>query len=187
MPIAGLSNLDYQRLSAVKVSPAVSPSFSLWSLWLRAWLTRVCVRLAWRCLVGSQRYITLSDLVIDNGSGPIHIGTVLVSTRGVFVIETWHSERGGAAVTRYEDSIRYCDERARLVAEALEEDRCLVSPVVVFAGESHLPEERPANVVSELGLVQYIGSFKADVFSAERLQAIAERLGRLPAPSAQAA
>lgn len=165
---------------------------------MQARLVRFLARLAWRYLLDARRYVTLRDLVLETQDGATQLGLVVISTRGVFVVETWDAahgvadgcaswfQRGANVVSCYDNPVHYCDERARLIAGALEEDGQYVSPVIVFTGPCALPEERPPNVVSDLGLIQYIRSFKADVYSSRRMQEIESRLARLRAAPLQA-
>jgi hypothetical protein len=169
-----------------------APRRLLWHM--RARLSQVLVLIAWRFWLNSRRYIMLRDLVLETRDGSVKLGLVVLSTRGVFVVETWNTniavaegcanrfERGCNTMSCYDNLVHHCDERARLVARALEEDRCFVRPVVVLPGPRVLPKERPSNVVSDFGLIQYIRSFKFHVYSSRQIQEIASHLVQPQSP-----
>lgn len=181
--------------SVVTVTALISfgPIFNRDYTCARLRLSRLRAALAWWWMSRSQRYIVLRDLVVQAPGAAIHVGLVVVSTRGLFVVEPLDAgiahdlgsipsrEHGHLGVTDYDDPMRRCEEQAHQLARVLEENRSFVNPVLVSAGA--LPTDRPAHLVSGHELVDYIRSFRVEVFSGRRLQQIVAQLcSRAPAP-----
>lgn len=155
-------------------------------------LSRWRAVLAWWWMLRSRRYIVLRNLAVQTPAALIHLGLVVVSTRGLFIIEpldagiahdlgsTDWAPRPMADAANDDNPVDRCEQQARDVAELLEENRSFVSPVLVTV--SNLPAERPANMVHGPELAEYIRSYRVEVFSARRLQQIVTQLsGQAPA------
>ena len=152
-------------------------------------LARLRAALAWWWMLRSRRYIVLRNLAVQTPSALIHLGLVVVSTRGLFIIEPldagiahdlgstdWAARAMPDAAN--DDPIDRCEHQAQELAELLEENRSFVSPVLVTV--SHLPAERPANLVHGPELAEYIRSYRVEVFSPRRLQQIVTQLSGQP-------
>ncbi|MES1939770.1 hypothetical protein T5B8_05991 [Salinisphaera sp. T5B8] len=155
-------------------------------------LSRWRAALAWWWMLRSRRYIVLRNLAVQTPGALIHLGLVLVSTRGLFIIEpldagiahdlgsTDWAQRPMPDAANDADPVERCEQQAQELAELLEENRSFVSPVLVTV--SDLPAERPANMVHGPELAEYIRSYRVEVFSARRLQQIVTQLsGQTPA------
>ena len=151
-------------------------------------VSRVRALFAWWWMLRSRRYIVLRNLVIQTPGAAIHVGLVVVSTRGLFIVETLDArqpqesgsahwfECGRSVVSCYDDPMHHCAEQARQIADVIEENVSFVSPVLLIADAGALPEDRPAHLVSGRGLVDYIRSFRVEVFSSRRTQQIVSQL-----------
>ena len=155
---------------------------------VHARLSRTRTLLAWWWMLRSRDYIVLRDLVVSAPGTVIHIGLLVVSTRGVFVVKTLDSndvngpvpangfERGQPVVACYDDPMHDCEEHARQIAHVIEESASFVSPVLVLPDPAPLPVDRPAHIVSGRGVVDYIRSFRVEVFSSRRTRQIVSQL-----------
>ena len=155
-------------------------------------LSRLRATLAWWWMLRSRRYIVLRNLAVQTPSALIHLGLVVVSTRGLFIIDpldasiahdlgsTDWPDRPMPNAANDDNPVDRCEQQAREVAELLEENRSFVSPVLVTVG--NLPIERPPNLVYGPALAEYIRSYRVEVFSTRRLQQIVAQLsGQTPA------
>lgn len=150
--------------------------------------------LAWWWMLRSRRYTVLRDLVVEAPGSLIQIALMVVSTRGLFIVEAL--DDGGPEMTAsaresgrnsdlsdcYDGRVRRCEERARQLAHVLDESVSFVSPILVLAGV--LPANRPAHVVSGRGVVDYIRRYRVEVFSSDRIQQIVSQLSQsMPVPT----
>lgn len=160
-------------------------------------LARLRAALAWWWMLRSRRYIVLRNLIVQTPSAIIHLGLVVVSTRGLFIVEpldagiahdlgtTDWTQRATELSAPNDDPVSRCEHQAQELAELLEENRSFVSPVLVTVGG--LPAERPANVVHGAALVDYIRSYRVEVFSHRRLEQIVTQISAHAPAQLQAA
>ena len=151
-------------------------------------LSQLRTLFAWWWMLRSQRYTVLRNLVIQTPETAIHVALVVVSTRGLFIVETLEAgspqhvgsarwfESGRSVVSCYSDPMHHCAEQARQIAEVIEESVDFVSPVLVLADAEALPADRPAHLVSGHGVVDYIRSFRVEIFSSRRTRQIVSQL-----------
>lgn len=199
--IPSTSALGGRRASFISFSSAVETLISFGLTLRRGYasansrLSRMRALLAWWWMLRSRRYTVLRDLAIQLPDTVIHVGLLVVSTRGVFVVETVETDSRPKAVSKTEhepagpvarapdELVRHYEEQARRIAHAIDESSSFVSPVLVLDDAGALPAERPAYLVNAPGVVDYIRSFRVEVLSRRRTQQIVSHLAHSTSPA----
>lgn len=133
----------------------------------------------------------LNNVTLPFSSGTTQIDHVVVSTRGVFVVETKHysgwifgdaNSKHWTQVlykkkSRFQNPLRQNYKHVKAIEQLLDFlPDGTVHNVVVFTGVAKFKTDRPPGVFSPGGLIQFINSFPEDALSRNR---VAFSVGRL--------
>jgi hypothetical protein len=154
------------------------------SPWFKGRFGELAARIAFRLFLDQRAYHVLYDVTLPTDNGTTQIDHVIVSRRGIFVIEskTWRGLVYGSECDRnwtqvvgrqrfqHQNPLRQNYGHARQLAEllALPDDK--FKPIVIFVGDAKLKtgDKLPPNVLT-YGCVLYIKSFKAEILSNEEV------------------
>lgn len=141
-------------------------------------------------------YRRIDDLIIPSANGTTQIDHVLVSTFGIFVIETkniqgwifgnqndstWCQSLYGRK-NRFQNPLRQNYRHVQCLAEFLGLDQKLFHSVVFFIGECEFKTPVPSNVLAS-GLSSYICGFRSQILTAAKVDDVERRLREFKASS----
>lgn len=141
-------------------------------------------------------YRRIDDLIIPSTNGTTQIDHVLVSTFGIFVIETkniqgwiFGSENDGSwcqslygRKSRFQNPLRQNYRHIQCLAEFLGLEKTTFHSVVFFIGECEFKTPMPSNVLAS-GLSSYISSFQPQLLTAAQVDDLERRLREFKASS----
>ena len=130
-----------------------------------------------KLLLNWKRYLLIRDVILPTPDGPAQIDHVIVSSCGVFVIETqaykgriyggeddaeW-TQVGLRRKKRFRNPLRVSCNHARILSQLTGIPERYLKPVVVFVGNCTFRTPMPTNVVHTGALVPYIKSHKVPI------------------------
>ena len=141
-------------------------------------------------------YRRIDDIILPGSNGTTQIDHVLVSTFGLFVIETKNMQGwifGGERdstwcqgiyghKTRFQNPLRQNFRHVECLADFLKLDRGLFHSIVFFVGECEFKTPMPPNVLCS-GLGNYIKSFDESLLTQSQVAEIERKLREVKATS----
>lgn len=139
----------------------------------------------------SSNYHLLNNITIPLGDGTTQIDHILVSTKGVFVIETkdysgWIFADAKSPIwtqviyrvkSKFPNPIRQNYRHVKAIQKLLDFiPKEHIHSIVVFTGKSEFKTEIPENVFKLFQLRDHINSFQEDVITTNRMQFIVGRI-----------
>jgi len=143
-------------------------------------------------------YEVLNDLTFVSDGDSTQIDHVVVSTKGVFLIETknfsgllfgraneshW-TQVAGRTRRKFQNPLRQNYKHVRFMADNLQVKESAIVPMVVFLGGVEFPKGRPEGVYSPRELVEAIGSASDARLNNAQTFAIQRRLQEMGATTA---
>ena len=133
-----------------------------------------------------------NNAILETPDGSTQIDHLILSTRGIFVIETKNMSGwifGGdsqkqwtqtifSKKTKFQNPIHQNYKHVKAVQSLLAADLGIIFNVVVFVGEAEFKTDLPENVVKLKGLLPYIRSFKQHLLRPEDVQKYASQVQR---------
>lgn len=171
---------------------------------VKGWRGERRVRRMLRVGLDPHRYVVLHDVLLptEPAGGSTQIGHVVVSPYGVFVLETKHyqgwifgSERQAQWTQKihknhsqkFQNPLRQNYAHTQAVQTVLALPASQVHSVVVFVGASQFKTQMPPQVQQGEGALRYIQQFQQQVWDAETMQQLIDRLESLRLPNTRAA
>jgi restriction system protein len=160
--------------------------------WFIGWIGELKLRLKIDFRLDGRRFHPFHNVLLSSSEGTTQIDHVVISTHGVFVIETknmkgwiYGSERDRKWTQQlwrqkytFMNPLRQNYKHVKAVEEALDLAPRFVHSVVVFVGRAKFKTLMPSNVVRLDHFVSYIRSTPMIVFSDDEVRALVVRLKR---------
>lgn len=139
-----------------------------------------------------EQYHTLHNVIIPSTNGTTQIDHLVVSSFGVFIIETknmkgwifgsekqakWTQSLYGKNYS-FQNPIRQTFRQKRVLSEYLNLDEALVHTVIYFVGNCTFKTILPSNVINH-GLGRYIKQYQKPVLDKDKVSQIMGQLGKL--------
>lgn len=161
---------------------------------LKGWFGEKMASVGMWAFLDKQVYLRIHDLTVPSPNGTTQIDHVLVSSYGIFVVETknyagwifgdptqakWTQVLYGKK-SSFQNPLRQNYRHIKCLSDylGLPEDR--FHSIVFFIGESTFKTPMPANVVNER-LAGHIGSYRQMILSPEEVSSTFQRLQQLKA------
>jgi hypothetical protein len=159
---------------------------------LKGWLGEKETQFGMWMKLDGDTYKRFHNLIIATGNWTTQIDHVVLSSFGIFVIETknyngriFGSENGKVwtqvlhgSKHAFQNPLHQNYRHTKALAEHLVVDHRKIHSIVFFIGDAELKTKLPPNVVTS-GLSSYIKQFSSVVFSGRELAEIEYRLSRL--------
>jgi predicted RNA-binding Zn-ribbon protein involved in translation (DUF1610 family) len=137
-----------------------------------------------------KKYQLLKNITLKTDDGTTQIDHIIVSQYGIFVIETknykgWifgseHSKTWTQSIYRkkntFQNPLHQNYKHVKTLQKLLNLDDDKIFSVVVFVGEATFKTDMPSNVVYPLGLLNFIKSHQAVLFSPREMWQIVEEI-----------
>jgi len=134
--------------------------------------------------LSSHRYTLFHDVTLPTGNGTTQIDHLVLSTHGVFVIETknisgwiFGSERQASwtqsfpkGKVSFQNPLRQNFLHVKVLQELLGLEQGALFSIVVFVGNAEFKTSMPENVVKLSGLVPFISRKASDLIAAHEIQ-----------------
>ncbi|MEZ0259394.1 MAG: NERD domain-containing protein [Alphaproteobacteria bacterium] len=158
----------------------------------RGWLGEAITTFTVWLLLDKKTYRRLNNVIIPSKNGTSQIDHLLVSTFGVFIIETknirgwifgsesqsdWTQVLYGKKYS-FQNPLRQTFRQKKVLSEYLGLEERFIHPIVYFAGDCKFKTALPFNVMKS-GLCRYIRLYKERVLSADDIAVILEKLDKL--------
>lgn len=136
-----------------------------------------------------QIYKKFHDIIIPSANGTTQIDHILVSTFGVFIIETKNKAGwifGGEDQANwtqiifkekytFQNPVRQTFRQKKILAEFIELDTSYIYPIIYFVGDCEFKTQLPLNVINS-GLGRYVNKFREHILSQEKVSQIVRKL-----------
>lgn len=159
--------------------------------WFKGKLGEFIVNAGLRLFLSKSTYHIVRNVTLPTEDGTTQIDHIIVSRRGIFVIETknmngaiyggehqpqW-TQAFGRNKYRFQNPLHQNYKHTRTLADILGVPHAVMKPIVMFIGDAKLKTqgEMPANVMTR-GLIGFIKSHKEVLLSEEEVQRV---LGRI--------
>lgn len=162
--------------------------------WFKGWLGEWLVNRTLAKIVGenSDTSFIFNDVLLATQDGSTQIDHVLLTSKGLFVIETknmkgWifgaaKQKRWTQQIYRHKSSfqnpLHQNYKHTQTLKALLELDSSVVHSIVVFVGGAQFKTPMPANVIRRHELSSYVNAIKETVFTAGELMKLNEQLSQ---------
>ena len=149
---------------------------------LKGWIGEQKTKLYLWLWLSNKRYVRYHDIVLASNNGTTQIDHLVISTFGVFIIETknkkgwiFGSEKGAKWTQTiygkkysFQNPLRQTYRQKKVLSALLEIDESKIQTVIYFVGDCKFKTSMPANVL-KYGISRYIKEFSLPVFSNEEV------------------
>ncbi|WP_444894764.1 NERD domain-containing protein [Microbulbifer sp. TRSA001] len=165
------------------------------SPWFKGVIGEAIVNLAIRIKLDKSSYHLLKNVTLPTENGTTQIDHILVSERGIFVIETknmkgwifgtekqkqW-TQKIFKHTNKFQNPLHQNYKHVKTLAACLGISDSHIFSVIVFVGDSEFKTEIPKNVTNARGLIRYIKSINELIISPTEKEELIQRIesGRL--------
>lgn len=162
------------------------------SVWFKGKVGERSVNSAIKRLLDQKEYQLLHDVTIPAVGGTTQIDHVIVSKRGIFVIETKNMKGwifGSARqkswtqkiyrhTTKFQNPLHQNYKHVKTLETVLGLDDHQIFSIVVFVGDCTFKTKMPENVTQGKGLIKYIESKQDIVLSDNQLEIILRKISK---------
>ena len=169
---------------------------------LKGWFGEKMTGVAISIALDETIYRSSHDVIIKSNAGTTQINHVIISTYGIFVIETKNKKgwifgskgdakwtqclRGGKKYT-FQNPLRQNYRHTKSISKFLDLPHCYMHSIVLFMGECEIKTEMPRNVLvsgtrssTRIELIRdYIENFKKVILSDEQIQDAVTKISAL--------
>ncbi len=165
------------------------------SPWFKGILGETIVNLAIKIKLDKDNYHLIKNVTLPTEDGSTQIDHILVSERGIFVIETknmkgwifgtekqkqW-TQKIFKYTSKFQNPLHQNYKHTKTLSSCLEISDSKIFSVIVFVGDSEFKTEMPENVTYAGGLIRYIKSRNEVIFSPTEKEVLIQKIesGRL--------
>ena len=165
------------------------------SPWFKGILGEAIVNLAIKIKLDKDNYHLIKNVTLPTEDGSTQIDHILVSERGIFVIETknmkgwifgtekqkqW-TQKIFKHTSKFQNPLHQNYKHTKTLAACLDISDSKIFSVIVFVGDSEFKTEMPENVTYAGGLIRYIKSKNEVMLSPTEKEALIQKIesGRL--------
>lgn len=172
------------------VIPLIVIAATFKSPWFKGILGEFIVDFSANLMLDQNRYHLIKNVTLPTDKGTTQIDHVIVSTYGVFVVETknmkgWIFGRTNQPMwtqkiykhsTKFQNPLHQNYKHVKTLGSLLGLDEQQIHSVVVFVGDCTFKTEMPANVTSGMRYIRFIKSKKSSVLSESEVQGIINKI-----------
>jgi len=163
--------------------------------WFKGVIGEFIINVSSKLLLDKEKYYLIKNVTLPTKDGTTQIDHIIVSTYGVFVVETKNMKGwifGGEKQStwtqqifkhknKFQNPLHQNYKHTQTLKDLLGLTDNEVFSLIVFVGESTFKREMPSNVTEGLGYIRYIKSKTKEVLSISQTKEIASKIkvGRL--------
>lgn len=165
------------------------------SHWFKGYIGEVIVNFAIKVRLDKDEYHLIKNVTFPTEDGTTQIDHVLVSSKGVFVVETknmkgwifgsekqrqW-TQKIYKHTSKFQNPLHQNYKHTKTLASCLDIPESKIFSVIVFVGDSEFKTEMPTNVTYAGGLIHYINSKQEKILSLIEIESVIHTIesGRL--------
>ena len=165
------------------------------SPWFKGYIGEVIVNFAIKVRLDKDEYHLIKNVTLPTEDGTTQIDHILVSSKGVFVVETknmkgwifgsekqrqW-TQKIYKHTSKFQNPLHQNYKHTKTLAYCLDIPESKIFSVIVFVGDSEFKTEMPTNVTYAGGLIHYIKSKQEKILSLTEKESVIHTIesGRL--------
>lgn len=168
--------------------------------WFKTGINEYKFRLLMRWRLPSKDYCILNNITLDNEASSVHIGHIIVSKFGLFIIETqnrqgwilgkqeqkYWTQRVYKHTCQFQNPLPQTRMRAIVLKTQFGISTKRIFPIIVFIGDSHFKTPMPDNVTTAKDCMSHIRSKVDILFTEQEVNRMVTALKQQPLSARQA-